>query len=44
MCFKNTLAETHDKSQPVQNPLYKTELPTQVTHTRITFNTEKELP
>jgi len=30
-------------SQPIQNPLYKTELPTQITHSRITFNTVKEL-
>ena len=43
VCFKNTLVETHNKSQPVQSPLYRTELPTQVTHNRITFNTVKEL-
>jgi len=43
VCFKNTLAETHSKSHPIQSPLYIIELPIQVTHNRITFNTVKEL-
>jgi len=42
VCFTKTLAETHNKSHPVQSPLYRTELPTQAIQERSrNVNTEE---
>jgi len=41
VCFTKTLAETHSKSNPVQSPLYRTELPTQaIQELRINVKTD----
>jgi len=41
MCFTKTLAETHNKSHPIQSPLYRIELPTQaIQELRINVKTD----